>query len=63
MAFRIVYFRKGVRVGAVPSPTTLDAAHAAARKGLKQLDADKADILDMDNKSKVVGTVTRDGQG
>jgi hypothetical protein len=61
MAFRIVYFRENERVGVVPSPTTLEAAHAAARKGLKQLDADRADILDMDHKAAVVGTVTRQG--
>jgi hypothetical protein len=61
MAFRIVYFRKDERVGVVPSPTSLDDAHAAARKGLVQLDADRADILDMDKKAVVVGTVTRQG--
>jgi hypothetical protein len=59
MALRIEYFRQGVQVGAVPCPKRPDEAKAAALKGLICHRADLAKILDMDNKSKLVGVVKR----
>ena len=59
MAFRIDYFRKGVKVGAVPYPGSRDESLNAAATGLKRHDADVTRIRDMDNKGKEAGSVTR----
>jgi hypothetical protein len=59
MAFRIDYFRKGVKVGAVPYPGSREDTLNAAANGLDRHDADTARVLDMDHKAKEVGLVTR----
>jgi hypothetical protein len=56
MAFRIDYFRKGEKVGAVPFPGSREESLNAAAQGLKRLDADVARVLD--HKGKEVGKVT-----
>jgi hypothetical protein len=58
MALRIDYFRKGVKVAAVPFPGSREESLSAAAKGLIRLDADIARILDMNHKGKEVGVVT-----
>lgn len=55
MAFRIDYFRRGLKVGAVPYPGSLEDCSNAAATGLKRHDADLARILDMDHKDREVG--------
>jgi hypothetical protein len=59
MAFRIDYFRKGVKVGAVPYPGSRQESLNASANGLARHDVDVARILDMDHKGKEVGLVTR----
>ena len=58
MSFRIDYYRKGERVGAVPYPGSREQTLDAAANGLKRHDADIARILDMDHQGKEVGNVT-----
>jgi hypothetical protein len=58
LAFRIDYFRKGVKIAAVPFPGSREESLNANANGLKRLNAHEARILDMDHKGKEVGKVT-----
>ena len=58
MAFRIDYYRKGEKVGAVPYPGSRQESLNAATNGLKRHEADEARILDMDHRGKEVGKLT-----
>jgi hypothetical protein len=59
MAFRIEYFRAGVKVMAEPCSRNLDEAEFNALEGLGLYEADRASILDMNDEGYTVATVAR----
>jgi hypothetical protein len=59
MSFRIEYFRDDIKVGADPCLKPLDDAFKDALIGLGIHNADRARILDMNQKGKQVGVMKR----
>lgn len=57
MAYRIDYFRSGVKIMASPCPVSLEQVKIVARDGLYRFQADKAHVLDMDRKGVTVAIV------
>jgi hypothetical protein len=59
MAYRIDYFRDGVKVGQVPFPGSLDDARRSTFGGMIKLDADTAKILDTEKNHQQVDVMKR----
>ena len=60
MALRIVYFRAGVEIGALPCPKQHSEAVKAAKAGLTRFGADAAQIVDLSDEKKKFNIVLRD---
>jgi hypothetical protein len=59
MSYRIQYFHNGKFTDTYMGSKSLPETHASAVAGLTLHGATSADILDMNNKDKVVATVRR----